>query len=276
MALFSKSRRRLKADAPILHDPRNHNRNSLPSFVIWYCVVKCFTLMCSNFLFLFSQDFFLELDKMMGPLIFNTSSMTELVRYTRQGLHWLRLDAKLIPYWGLTPCMLLIHTCISVSCAHTYMRSHRQTSIGVCTVTHTRTAHLWSSTYTRRHLTNFSDSLHCVHFLHQLAKNTEQFGAPWRAPHREKHQNCNRGTIRAYRHASHTGKMNMLQSGVRFVGYFVLFWFFFTLCLTLSHQSTSHNTKGALKWRFLFIIFVPCMWATGKQTATQHIWIHLI
>uniref|UniRef100_A0A8D0APJ3 ALF transcription elongation factor 4 n=1 Tax=Sander lucioperca TaxID=283035 RepID=A0A8D0APJ3_SANLU len=43
------------------------------------------------------KDFFLELDKVMGPLIFNTSSMTELVRYTRQGLHWLRLDAKLIP-----------------------------------------------------------------------------------------------------------------------------------------------------------------------------------
>uniref|UniRef100_A0A8C7X8Y3 AF4/FMR2 family, member 4 n=1 Tax=Oryzias sinensis TaxID=183150 RepID=A0A8C7X8Y3_9TELE len=40
------------------------------------------------------KDFFLELDKVMGPLIFNTSSMTELVRYTRQGLHWLRLDAK--------------------------------------------------------------------------------------------------------------------------------------------------------------------------------------
>ncbi|KAI1903046.1 hypothetical protein AGOR_G00023160 [Albula goreensis] len=43
------------------------------------------------------KDFFTELDKVMGPLIFNTSSMTELVRYTRQGLHWLRLDAKLIP-----------------------------------------------------------------------------------------------------------------------------------------------------------------------------------
>ncbi|TNN47266.1 AF4/FMR2 family member 4 [Liparis tanakae] len=46
---------------------------------------------------LFPPEFFLELDKAMGPLIFNTSSMTELVRYTRQGLHWLRLDAKLIP-----------------------------------------------------------------------------------------------------------------------------------------------------------------------------------
>ncbi|XP_076835644.1 AF4/FMR2 family member 4 isoform X2 [Brachyhypopomus gauderio] len=41
------------------------------------------------------REFFTELDKVMGPLIFNTSSMTELVRYTRQGLHWLRLDAKL-------------------------------------------------------------------------------------------------------------------------------------------------------------------------------------
>ncbi|XP_026051353.1 AF4/FMR2 family member 4-like isoform X1 [Carassius auratus] len=42
------------------------------------------------------REFFAELDKAMGPLIFNTSSMTELVRFTRQGLHWLRLDAKLI------------------------------------------------------------------------------------------------------------------------------------------------------------------------------------
>lgn len=39
-------------------------------------------------------EFFAELDKVMGPLVFNTSMMTELVRYTRQGLHWLRLDAK--------------------------------------------------------------------------------------------------------------------------------------------------------------------------------------
>ncbi|KAJ3588786.1 hypothetical protein NHX12_009640 [Muraenolepis orangiensis] len=43
------------------------------------------------------KEFFVELDKVMGPLIFNTSTMTELVRFTRQGLHWLRLDAKLIP-----------------------------------------------------------------------------------------------------------------------------------------------------------------------------------
>uniref|UniRef100_A0A4W5N5J2 ALF transcription elongation factor 4 n=1 Tax=Hucho hucho TaxID=62062 RepID=A0A4W5N5J2_9TELE len=43
------------------------------------------------------KEFFTELDKVMGPLIFNTSSMTELVCFTRQGLHWLRLDAKLTP-----------------------------------------------------------------------------------------------------------------------------------------------------------------------------------
>ncbi|KAL4631229.1 AF4/FMR2 family member 4-like isoform X3 [Arapaima gigas] len=42
------------------------------------------------------KDFFAELDKVMGPLIFNTSSMTDLVRYTRQGLHWLRQDGKLL------------------------------------------------------------------------------------------------------------------------------------------------------------------------------------
>ncbi|XP_077329328.1 AF4/FMR2 family member 4 isoform X1 [Lithobates pipiens] len=41
------------------------------------------------------SEFFTELDKVSGPLVFNASTMTELVRYTRQGLHWLRLDAKL-------------------------------------------------------------------------------------------------------------------------------------------------------------------------------------
>ncbi|KAJ6667950.1 hypothetical protein lerEdw1_016271 [Lerista edwardsae] len=40
------------------------------------------------------KEFFAELDKVMGPLIFNASVMTDLVRYTRQGLHWLRSDAK--------------------------------------------------------------------------------------------------------------------------------------------------------------------------------------
>uniref|UniRef100_A0A8C5NUR3 AF4/FMR2 family, member 4 n=1 Tax=Jaculus jaculus TaxID=51337 RepID=A0A8C5NUR3_JACJA len=43
------------------------------------------------------KEFFAELDKVMGPLIFNASAMTDLARYTRQGLHWLRQDAKLVP-----------------------------------------------------------------------------------------------------------------------------------------------------------------------------------
>nr|XP_040030000.1 AF4/FMR2 family member 2 [Gasterosteus aculeatus aculeatus] len=42
-----------------------------------------------------SQEFFLELDSVMEPLG-QQSSMTELVRYIRQGLHWLRLEAHLL------------------------------------------------------------------------------------------------------------------------------------------------------------------------------------
>ncbi|XP_055033507.2 AF4/FMR2 family member 2 isoform X1 [Misgurnus anguillicaudatus] len=42
-----------------------------------------------------SQEFFQELDSVMEPLT-QHSSMTELVRYVRQGLHWLRLEAHLL------------------------------------------------------------------------------------------------------------------------------------------------------------------------------------
>ncbi|CAB1447475.1 unnamed protein product [Pleuronectes platessa] len=42
-----------------------------------------------------SQDFFQELDTVMEPLS-QQSSMTELVRYIRQGLHWLRIEARLL------------------------------------------------------------------------------------------------------------------------------------------------------------------------------------
>ncbi|XP_052006047.1 AF4/FMR2 family member 2-like [Xyrauchen texanus] len=42
-----------------------------------------------------SQEFFQELDSVMEPLT-QHSSMTELVRYIRQGLHWLRLEAHLL------------------------------------------------------------------------------------------------------------------------------------------------------------------------------------
>ncbi|XP_054649035.1 AF4/FMR2 family member 2 [Dunckerocampus dactyliophorus] len=42
-----------------------------------------------------SHDFFQELDSAMEPLS-QQSSMTELVRYIRQGLHWLRIEAHLL------------------------------------------------------------------------------------------------------------------------------------------------------------------------------------
>ncbi|XP_061757632.1 AF4/FMR2 family member 2 isoform X1 [Nerophis ophidion] len=42
-----------------------------------------------------SQEFFQELDSAMEPLT-QQSSMTELVRYIRQGLHWLRIEAHLL------------------------------------------------------------------------------------------------------------------------------------------------------------------------------------
>ncbi|XP_038647656.1 AF4/FMR2 family member 1-like isoform X2 [Scyliorhinus canicula] len=42
-----------------------------------------------------NKEFFTELDAAVG-LLSLTSSMTELVHYTRQGLHWLRLDTKLL------------------------------------------------------------------------------------------------------------------------------------------------------------------------------------
>uniref|UniRef100_A0A8C5FZW4 AF4/FMR2 C-terminal homology domain-containing protein n=2 Tax=Gouania willdenowi TaxID=441366 RepID=A0A8C5FZW4_GOUWI len=42
-----------------------------------------------------SQDFFQELDSVMEPLS-QQSSMTELVHYIRQGLHWLRIEAYLL------------------------------------------------------------------------------------------------------------------------------------------------------------------------------------
>nr|XP_014351015.1 PREDICTED: AF4/FMR2 family member 1 isoform X2 [Latimeria chalumnae] len=41
-----------------------------------------------------NKEFFVELNAVMGCLALN-SSMTELVHYTRQGLHWLRLDTSM-------------------------------------------------------------------------------------------------------------------------------------------------------------------------------------
>ncbi|XP_015207297.1 AF4/FMR2 family member 2 isoform X2 [Lepisosteus oculatus] len=42
-----------------------------------------------------SQEFFQELNSVMGPLT-QHSTMTELVRYARQGLHWLRIESNLL------------------------------------------------------------------------------------------------------------------------------------------------------------------------------------
>uniref|UniRef100_A0A3B4ESB7 AF4/FMR2 family, member 2 n=1 Tax=Pundamilia nyererei TaxID=303518 RepID=A0A3B4ESB7_9CICH len=42
-----------------------------------------------------AENFFQELDSVMEPLS-QQSSMTELVRYVRQGLHWLRIEAHLL------------------------------------------------------------------------------------------------------------------------------------------------------------------------------------
>ncbi|NXK61002.1 AFF2 protein, partial [Sylvietta virens] len=42
-----------------------------------------------------NKEFFVELDSVMGPLT-QHSSMTSLVRYVRQGLHWLRVEAHLL------------------------------------------------------------------------------------------------------------------------------------------------------------------------------------
>uniref|UniRef100_K7FU11 ALF transcription elongation factor 2 n=1 Tax=Pelodiscus sinensis TaxID=13735 RepID=K7FU11_PELSI len=42
-----------------------------------------------------NKEFFVDLDSVMGPLT-QHSSMTTLVRYVRQGLHWLRLEAHLL------------------------------------------------------------------------------------------------------------------------------------------------------------------------------------
>uniref|UniRef100_A0A8C0EDI7 AF4/FMR2 C-terminal homology domain-containing protein n=1 Tax=Bubo bubo TaxID=30461 RepID=A0A8C0EDI7_BUBBB len=42
-----------------------------------------------------NKEFFVDLDSVMGPLT-QHSSMTNLVRYVRQGLHWLRIEAHLL------------------------------------------------------------------------------------------------------------------------------------------------------------------------------------
>ncbi|CAI9570408.1 unnamed protein product [Staurois parvus] len=42
-----------------------------------------------------NKEFFIDLDTVMEPLT-QHSTMTDLVRYVRQGLHWLRIEAQLL------------------------------------------------------------------------------------------------------------------------------------------------------------------------------------
>lgn len=134
-----------------------------------------------------------------------------------------------------------------------------------------RTVQLWSSMHTHTHTHTEEELvkqiLNTVSISYtSLPKNTEQIRALSTAPHREKHWNCSTGTKWAYRHTSCFGKMNSKRALVWKAT--LAFNFIIWLCFT---KVPPLNTKGALKWRFLFVIFVPCVWATGRQTATQHI-----
>ncbi|XP_061454681.1 AF4/FMR2 family member 2 isoform X3 [Rhineura floridana] len=64
----------------------NITNNVLRSYEHWDMADK---LMKEN------KEFFIELDLVMGPLT-QHSSMTNLVHYVRQGLHWLRIEAHLL------------------------------------------------------------------------------------------------------------------------------------------------------------------------------------
>lgn len=123
--------------------------------VSWCDDLKFTQTLCFSFLFESCIDFFSELDKVMGPLIFNTSSMTELVRYTRQGLHWLRLDAKLIPWARIRS----LHAAPFHPPSHTpraQTNMYTVTDIEVCTIS-TRTHGPALVFHLNTHLTNFLD-----------------------------------------------------------------------------------------------------------------------
>lgn len=67
--------------------------------------------------------------------------------------------------------------------------------------THLRSSFVSPFTYTLER-TPQTDFQHCVHFRHQLAKNTERFRAPPTVSRVEKHQNCSKGTKQAHCHTS--------------------------------------------------------------------------
>ena len=53
-------------------------------------------------MFLYVPGMLTELDTVMGPLSL-TSSMSSMVHYTRQGVHWLRMDSQKVK-WPTTCC----------------------------------------------------------------------------------------------------------------------------------------------------------------------------
>lgn len=59
------------------------------------------------FIFLYVSGMLTELDTVMGPLSL-TSSMSFLVRYTRQGVHWMRLDSQKVK-WPNNPASVTEH-----------------------------------------------------------------------------------------------------------------------------------------------------------------------
>lgn len=143
-------------------------------------------------------DFFSELDKVMGPLIFNTSSMTELVRYTRQGLHWLRLDAKLSP-WARTRVLLAapFHPLSRPACAQT--NTCVVPDIEVCTIS---TRIYGPALFPHLHIhSNSSDRFPTLCSFPTPACQ-KQFRAPPTVSRMEKHRNCSKGTKQAHHHTS--------------------------------------------------------------------------
>ena len=54
-------------------------------------------VVCNVLIFLYVSGMLTELDAVMGPLSL-TSSMSFLVRYTRQGVHWMRLDCQKVKW----------------------------------------------------------------------------------------------------------------------------------------------------------------------------------
>lgn len=218
---------------------------------------------CFSFLFESCIDFFSELDKVMGPLIFNTSSMTELVRYTRQGVHWLRLDAKLIPW-----ARIRRRTCCSLPPAITRVMSSNMytvTDIEVCTIS-TRTHGPALVLHFHTHSTNFLDRFTTLCSFPTPACQKRWMN--WSAAYSVK---WGRSIGTAAKEQNELIATLLLPAnclkGVWVVGYFgflLIIWFFF-------HQSTSCNTKGALKMKVSLYHFCALNVSCRKTTQPPNI-----